>query len=84
MHDHRPLLRETGFEIVTYEEVPNAEQQRRAIYEQYIAREDALAKELSQEAVQALTLEACRALGLLDGTDYLDHSRRIFVVVRKA
>ena len=84
LNDHRPLLRETGFEIVTYEEVPNAEQQRRAIYEQYVTREDALAKELSQEAVQALMLEARRALGLLDGTDYLDHSRRIFVVARKA
>ena len=83
LDDHRPFLRETGFEIDTYEEVPNAEQKRRAIYEQYIAHEETLAKEMSQEALQILLFAARRALGLIDGTDYLNHSRRIFVVAHR-
>lgn len=83
LNDHRLLLREAGFEIETYDQVPNAEQKRRAVYERYLACEEALTKEISQEAVQALMFEARRALGFIDGIDYLEHSRRIFVVARK-
>lgn len=82
--DHRPLLRAAGFEIETYEEIPEAEAKRRAIYERYVASEEALRRELSAEAVQSMLFEARRNLGLLDGTDYLVHSRRIFVVARKS
>jgi ubiquinone/menaquinone biosynthesis C-methylase UbiE len=81
--DHRPLLRAAGFEIETYEEIPEAEAKRRAIYERYVACEEALQREHSAEAVQSMLFEARRALGLIDGTDYLVHSRRIFVVARK-
>jgi ubiquinone/menaquinone biosynthesis C-methylase UbiE len=81
--DHRPLLRAAGFEIETYEEVPEAEAKRRAVYERYVASEEALRRELSAEAVQSMLFEARRALGLLDGTDYVVHSRRMFVVARK-
>ena len=51
--------------------------------ERYVASEEALQRELSAEAVQSMLFEARRALGLLDGTDYLVQSRRIFVVARK-
>jgi ubiquinone/menaquinone biosynthesis C-methylase UbiE len=81
--DHRPLLRAAGFEIETYEDIPEAEAKRRAVYERYVASEEALQRELSAEAVQSMLIEARRALGLLDGTDYLVQSRRIFVVARK-
>jgi hypothetical protein len=56
----------------------------RAIYERYVASEEALQRELSAEAVQSMLFEARRALGLIDGIDYLRHSRRIFVVARRS
>lgn len=81
--DHRPLLRDAGFLIETYEEIPEAEAKRRALYKRNIASREALIQEMGEEAVQALMAEARRSLGLEDGTDYLAHSRRIFVVARK-
>lgn len=81
--DHRPLLRDAGFLIETYEELPGAEAKRRALYMRIIASREALTQEMGEEAVEALMTEARRALGLEDGTDYLAHSRRIFVVARK-
>jgi ubiquinone/menaquinone biosynthesis C-methylase UbiE len=83
VNDHRPLLREAGFAIETYEDIPEAELQRRAIYERYVASQEALEHEMGAEAARALQFEARRALGLIDGVDYLRHSRRIFVVVRR-
>lgn len=81
--DLRPLLPEAGFEVELYEEMPDAETQRRAIYQRYIERQEALARELGAEGVQLLMFEARTSLGLEDGTDYLAHSRRIFVVARR-
>lgn len=72
-----------GFEIETYEEIPEVERKRRMIYERYIAAEEALTREMSEDAVRALMREARRALGFEDGIDYLNHSRRIFVVARR-
>ena len=63
--------------------MPEAEQQRRAIYERYVASQEALEHEMGAEAARALQFEAERSLGLIDGIDYLRHSRRIFVVARK-
>lgn len=80
--DLRPLLQEAGFEVETYEEVSDAEAQRRAIYQLYIERREVLARELGEEAVQLLMFEARTSLGLEDGTDYLSHSRRIYAVAR--
>ena len=81
--DYRPLLHETNFEIDVYEEVLGAEQKRRATYERYLADQEVLEQGMSQEAAQALILEARRELGLIDGIDYIAYSRRIFVVVRR-
>jgi ubiquinone/menaquinone biosynthesis C-methylase UbiE len=81
--DHRPLLRAAGFAIETYEEIPEAEAKRRAIYERYVASEEALHCDMGAEAAQSMLFEARRALGLIDGIDYLRHSRRIFVVARR-
>lgn len=81
--DYRPLLSEAGFEITTHEEVPDAEAKRRAIYERYVGRKEALARELGEEVGQLLMFEARTSLGLEDGTDYLAHSRRIYAVARR-
>lgn len=81
--DYRPLLQETGFVVETYEERPEDEQKRRAIYERYLASQEALAQEMGREVAQALEFEARRELGLLDGTDYFKHTRRTFVIARK-
>lgn len=81
--DHRALLREAGFQAETYEELANAEAKRRAVYELYIERKDALARELGDQALQLLMFEARMSLGLEDGTDYIAHSRRIYAVVRR-
>lgn len=81
--DLRPLLQDAGFEVEMYEEVLDAEARRRAIYQLYIERKEALARELGEEAIQLLMFEAQMSLGLEDGTDYLAHSRRIFAVARR-
>jgi len=82
--DYRLLLRAAGFTIETYEEIPEAEAKRRAIYERYVASQEALYGEMGAEAAQSMLFEARRALGLIDGIDYLRHSRRIFVVARRS
>lgn len=80
---HRPLLGQAGFEIEIYEIQAGAEDRRRAYYERVVAAEPALIEEMGDEAAQRLITEARGTLGLTDGTDYLAHSRRIFVVARK-
>ena len=82
-NDHRPLLEQAGFEVEVYEIQPDAEVQRRAFYERAVATEPTLIEEMGEEGAQKLMFEAKGTLGLTDGTDYLAHSRRIFVVARK-
>jgi len=81
--DHRPLLAETGFAVESYDLQPDAEVKRRAYYERLVAAEATLVRELGEEATGRLLFEAKGTLGLVDGVDYLAHSRRIFVVARK-
>jgi ubiquinone/menaquinone biosynthesis C-methylase UbiE len=81
--DHRPLLAEAGFAVESYDLQPDAEVKRRAYYEQVVAAEATLVRELGEEATARLMFEAKGTLGLVDGVDYLAHSRRIFVVARK-
>jgi ubiquinone/menaquinone biosynthesis C-methylase UbiE len=81
--DHRPLLDDAGFEVLAYEVIPDAEAKRRRVYELYIEREMTLRDEMGPGAVEALLFEAKRALGVLDGRDYLAHSRQVFVVAER-
>jgi SAM-dependent methyltransferase len=83
LNDHRPLLEEAGFEVASYEVLAGAEVKRRAFYERVVAAEPTLIEEMGAEGAQKLMFEAKSNLGLTDGTDYLAHSRRIFVVARK-
>jgi hypothetical protein len=82
--DHRPRLRAAGFTIETYEAIPEAKAKRRAIYERYVASQEALYGEMGAEAAPSMRFEARRALGRIDGSDDLRHSRRIFVVARRS
>jgi SAM-dependent methyltransferase len=83
LDDHRPLLEQIGFEVLTYEIQPDAEVKRRAYYERVVAAEQRLIDEMGVDGARKLLFEARGTLGLTDGTDYLAHSRRIFVVARK-
>lgn len=78
--DYRPLLGNAGLSVETYDELPAEEAKRRAIYERCIAYESALRREMVPAEFDRVLSEARANLGLLDGVDYLAHSRRIFVV----
>ncbi len=81
--DHRPLLEQAGFAVERYDLQPEAEVKRRAYYERVVAAEATFLNELGEEATRRLMFEAKGTLGLVDGVDYLAHSRRILVVARK-
>ena len=82
LNDHRPLLEQAGFEVESYQVQPDAEIQRRAVYEAIVAAEQDLIQEMGDEGAARLMFEAKGTLGLTDGIDYLAHSRRIYVVAR--
>ncbi|HZO24749.1 MAG TPA: methyltransferase domain-containing protein [Chloroflexota bacterium] len=81
--DHRPLLDSAGFDVETYEVQPDDERLRGAYYEHLVAAEADLLDEIGEEETRKLMASARGNLGLVDGTRYLDHSRRILVVARK-
>lgn len=82
--DHRPLLQDVGFEIETYQVQPGAEDLRRTVYRAFVTAEPDLVREMGEEGARRVMFEAKGTLGLVDGTDYLAHSRRIYVVARNA
>lgn len=84
LNDHRPLLEQAGFEVERYQVQPDAEIQRRAVYEAVVAAEQDFVREMGEEGAARLMFEAKGTLGLTDGIDYLAHSRRIYVVARNA
>jgi ubiquinone/menaquinone biosynthesis C-methylase UbiE len=81
--DHRPLLEQVGFEVETYEVQPDGERLRGEYYERLVAAEVDLIDEIGEEETGKLMASAKGNLGLVDGTRYLDHSRRILVVARR-
>jgi cyclopropane fatty-acyl-phospholipid synthase-like methyltransferase len=83
LSDHRPVLDEAGFDVETYEVQADAELLRRAYWERMVAAEQDLLHEVGEEQTRKLMAMGRATLGLLDGIDYLAHSRRIFVVARR-
>ena len=81
--DYRPLLVETGFEIELYQFGPQADAMRRAFYEKMLERQGELTGQLDEKTAQSNLREARAWLGLLDGVDYMQHSRRMLVVARR-
>jgi ubiquinone/menaquinone biosynthesis C-methylase UbiE len=81
--DHRPLLQATGFEVELRQLRPHADSLRRAFYEKMMARQGELMREVDEKTAESNLREARAWLGLLEGVDYLQHSRRVLVAARK-
>jgi len=81
--DHRPLLLEAGFEIERHKLWPHADSLRRTFYERMLARQGELMSGLDEKTAESNLREARAWLGLLNGIDYLRHSRRVLVAARK-
>jgi len=62
---------------------PRADAMRRAFYEQMLLRQEELIRELNEKTAESTLREARAWLGLLDGVDYMQHSRRVLVAARK-
>lgn len=84
VNDYRPLMLEAGFEVEVYEEAFDWERRQRGVYVGILAAQEALIQERGAQAAGFMIYEAQQATGLIDGTDYLAHARRIFVVARRS
>jgi ubiquinone/menaquinone biosynthesis C-methylase UbiE len=62
--DYRPLLEQTGFDILSYEQIPNWQQQVAAGFGAVVKQRDVLKTELGQAAAAAMILEASITLEL--------------------
>ena len=62
--DHRPLLDDAGFEVVSYDELPGWRDAVTAAFRAVLAEQDVLAAELGDAAAAAIALEAAVTLEL--------------------
>jgi ubiquinone/menaquinone biosynthesis C-methylase UbiE len=62
--DYRPLLREAGFEVLSYEQIPDWQQHVAAGFGAILEEQDALGRELGEAATAAVVLEAAITLEL--------------------
>ena len=83
VNDHRPLLAAAGFEIELRQLRPQADAMRRTFYEKMLHDQAELLQMLDQKTAESNLREARVWLGLLDGVDYMKHSRRVLVVAGK-
>jgi ubiquinone/menaquinone biosynthesis C-methylase UbiE len=83
LNDHRPLLEAAGFEIELHQLSPQADAMRRTFYEKMLAYQSELIGDLDDKTAQSNLREAKAWLGLLDGVDYMRHSRRVLIAARK-
>jgi ubiquinone/menaquinone biosynthesis C-methylase UbiE len=83
VNDHRPLLEAAGFEIELRQLHPDADTMRRAFYEKMVHYQAELLQLLDEKIAESILREAKAWLGLLDGVEYLRHSRRVLIGVRK-
>jgi SAM-dependent methyltransferase len=75
--DHRPLLPEAGFEVVSYDPTPHWEETFRAIAQAHLDTRDDLAAELGEKAADEMVAHHQRRAALLP------HWKRILVVAQK-
>jgi ubiquinone/menaquinone biosynthesis C-methylase UbiE len=83
INDHRPLLEAAGFEVERHQYSAHADSLRRAFYEKMLERQDELMRTLDAKSVESNLREARAWLGLIDGVDYTQHSRRVLIAARK-
>jgi ubiquinone/menaquinone biosynthesis C-methylase UbiE len=81
--DHRPLLKVAGFDVELHQFDPQADAMRRVFYERMLAREAELIRVLDEKTARSNLREARAWLGMLDGVDYMHHSRRVLVAASK-
>jgi ubiquinone/menaquinone biosynthesis C-methylase UbiE len=81
--DHRPLLEAAGFEVELRQLHPEADRMRRTFYEKMMQYQSELRQVLDDKTAEAHLREAKAWLGLLDGVDYMMHSRRVLVTARR-
>lgn len=62
--DYRPVLERTGFDVLSYEQIPNWRQDVEAGFGAVVGQREALAAELGEEAAAAMVLEASVTLDL--------------------
>lgn len=62
--DYRPLLEQTGFEVLNYEQIPHWQDQVSAGFGAVVAERDALEAELGEDASAATVMEASITLEL--------------------
>jgi SAM-dependent methyltransferase len=62
--DYRPVLEETGFDVLSYEQIPNWREHVAAGFGAVVAERDALTTELGEAAAAAMLLEASVTLEL--------------------
>jgi hypothetical protein len=55
----------------------------RNFYERMLACQDELVRELDEKTAESNLREARAWLGLIDGVDYMQHSRRVLLAARK-
>jgi ubiquinone/menaquinone biosynthesis C-methylase UbiE len=83
VNDYRPLLAGVGFEIERHQYSEHADSLRRVFYQQMLERQDELKRDLDAKTAESNLREARAWLGLLDGVDYTQHSRRVLIAARK-
>ncbi|MDX1798667.1 MAG: methyltransferase domain-containing protein [Candidatus Lokiarchaeia archaeon] len=77
LNDYRPILQESGFEIIIYTEILNWKQRQYEVYKKIIESKDILIREMGKEGSLLWIEEATERLPLLK--DW----RKIFGVVKK-
>lgn len=75
--DYTPVLHETGFDVVTYEETSDWQRRLDATFGAVVAAQDILAAEMSEQAIAALLMEASLTLELQP------YRRRVLVVASR-
>ena len=83
VNDYRPLLEAAGFDVELHQLRPDADMMRRTFYEKMLQYQAELLHVLDEKTAKSNLREAKVWLGLLDGTDYMTHSRRMLVAARK-
>jgi ubiquinone/menaquinone biosynthesis C-methylase UbiE len=81
--DYRPLLEAAGFEVKLRQLRPEADAMRRKFYEKMLLYHTESLQVRNEKAAESILREARAWLGLLDGIDYMRHSRRVLIAARK-
>lgn len=84
IRDHRSLFTQFGFEVEQYRETPDWEHRQRTVYRLIRERSGDILRELGEAVGGQLVHEAHYTVGMIDGTDYLSHARRVMFVARKS